>query len=127
MTKQREVNHLGGRPKLPPGEKKEYTYKTTVNTLEHTLIEAKRKLTGMEPAEFTREALKNITIVPRLDKEVLTQLRSLTGMGNNINQLAHEAHLCGYEIAAERDAQLSKEIVHLVHDIRTYIPKSKRQ
>ena len=45
-----------------------------------------------------------------LSQEMMDCFRKLAGMANNLNQLAHEAHIAGYEDVAAADRLLSEKI-----------------
>ena len=57
---------------------------------------ARARVAGLVCAEYARRALARSIVRARMTPEMLTLLRQLTGMANNLNQLARMAHVAGY-------------------------------
>ena len=62
---------------------------------ERLLIEGRARDAGMRISGWFRQAAKNAVVRPRLSKEEAGHLRVLSGMANNLNQLAKLAHKTG--------------------------------
>lgn len=52
-----------------------------------------------------------------LSQEMMDCFRKLAGMANNLNQLAHEAHIAGYEDVAAADRLLSEKIDEVLNKL----------
>ena len=48
-------------------------------------------------SEFVRRSIMNTTIVQRLTSELNAEIRKLSGMANNLNQIARKANALGYD------------------------------
>ena len=70
-------------------------------------------------AEYARRALARSIVRARLTPEMLTLLRQLTGMANNLNQLARMAHAAGYG----RDTATLAALVDRIDALLTRIDK----
>ena len=77
-------------------------------------------LTGLTMTEYQRQMLLNGQVVERVSTEQMELYRQLAGMGNNMNQLAHQANKYGYYKDAgmhhENAMQVSNLINQILHD-----------
>ena len=86
--------------KKQPGRPKKAIKKSNVIVVrltpaEYILIKNKAAEAGLKLSVWFRLAAKNAHIVPRLSTDEMSFLRSLSGMGNNLNQLTKLAHQQG--------------------------------
>ena len=96
----------GGRPKLAPTEKKKYSLPPVrLSTKDFHIVKAMAKHAGLSLTEYQRQMILNGKVVERVSPEHMAIYRQLAGIGNNQNQLAHQANTYGYE----QDAQLYHE------------------
>ena len=99
-------NNKGGRPKLALSEKKKYVLPPVrVDTSDFYTVKAMAKQAGLTLTEYQRQMILHGKVVERLSPEHMAIYRQLAGIGNNQNQLAHQANTYGYE----QDAQLYHE------------------
>ena len=99
-------NNKGGRPKLAPTEKKKYSLPPVrLSTNDFHIVKAMAKHAGLSLTEYQRQMILNGKVVERVSPEHMAIYRQLAGIGNNQNQLAHQANTYGYE----QDAQLYHE------------------
>lgn len=61
-------------------------------TLKRKALEAKVSL-----SEFVRDAIMKTSVVQRLTPEMHAEIRKLSGMANNLNQIARKANALGYD------------------------------
>lgn len=90
-----------GRPTKSAAEKKGYKVSLKMATEEYYSLKAKARLANMTASEYIRRAIKNSEIKQRLSPELLGYIRQLSGMANNINQIARKANAAGYSEAAK--------------------------
>ena len=97
---EKEKNRKGGAPKK--NIKRELDIRVRLNATERYLMDARAKTAGLKISDWVRAALKSAKVVPRLGKEELNILRTLTGMANNLNQLIKLAHTHGLLIVVSK-------------------------
>jgi hypothetical protein len=97
---EKEKNRKGGAPKKDI--KRELDIRVRLNATERYLMDTRAKTAGLKTSDWVRAALKRAKVVPRLGKEELNILRTLTGMANNLNQLTKLAHTHGLLIVASK-------------------------
>lgn len=100
--------HRGGRPKLPVRREREM--KIRLSNKEEFYIKTKAKQAGMQTSTWFRAAAQNAKIVPRLSVEDRGLLHMLTGMANNLNQLAKQANIGNLLLIARKCHELLSEI-----------------
>lgn len=87
----------GGRPKKLAGEKKNYKVTVKMSTVEYYTLKRKASEAKVSLSEFVRDAIMNTSVVQRLTPEMHAEIRKLSGMANNLNQIARKANTLGYD------------------------------
>jgi hypothetical protein len=100
--------YKGGRPKL--GVRREREMKIRLSNKEEFYIKTKAKKAGMQTSSWFRAAAQNAKIVPRLSDDDRALLHMLTGMANNLNQLAKQANMGNLLLIARKCLELLNEI-----------------
>ncbi|QGY46281.1 plasmid mobilization relaxosome protein MobC [Maribellus comscasis] len=85
-----------GRPAKKPSEKKGYKITVKMATEEYYSMKAKAGLVGINRSEFIRQCIRSTVIKQRLSPELMRHIRQLSGMANNVNQIARTANAAGY-------------------------------
>ena len=111
----------GGRPRLSKTEKKKFKLPPVrLGMLDYVTVKNRSKKARLTMTEYQRQMLLNGQIVERVSAEQMELYRQLAGMGNNINQLAHQANKYGYykdaEMYHENAMQVSNLINQILHD-----------
>ena len=81
----------GGRPKMNSAEKLKYRIPVKLCTKDYFALKAKATQAKMTPTEVARKAIIGCQILERLTPEQMNHIRILSGMGNNLNQIARKA------------------------------------
>lgn len=102
----RKNRNNDGRPKLALTEKKGYKVTVKFATAEYYSLKSKAKGAVMNLSLFIRTALQGSEVRERLSAEHLRHILQLTGMANNLNQIARKANAGGY-------ANTRSEYLHL--------------
>ncbi len=111
----------GGRPRLSKTEKKKFKLPPVrLGMLDYVTVKNRSKKAGLTMTEYQRQMLLNGQVVERVSTEQMELYRQLAGMGNNMNQLAHQANKYGYYKDAgmyhENAMQVSNLINQILHD-----------
>ena len=104
----------GGRPKLPDGQQRTHAVKVYFDEENYAKLLKRRKLTGKPLSSIVYELAVNGYVREPLSKELASCVRAMASMANNLNQLAHEAHLSGYAAVEERTRELSEKIARVL-------------
>ena len=65
-------------------------------TEEYYSLKAKARLAGINRSEFIRQCIRSVEVKQRLTPELMGHIRQLSGMANNVNQIARTANAAGY-------------------------------
>ena len=111
----------GGRPRLLNTEKKKYKLPPVrLGTVDYVTVKNRSKQVGLTLTEYQRQMVLHGQVVERVSAEQMELYRQLAGMGNNMNQLAHQANKYGYykdaEMYHENVMQVSNLINKIIHD-----------
>jgi len=120
MIKIKSMNAIkkGGRPAKKLGEKRRYTVSVKLDTREYLSLKTKANSAGITRSEFIRQSISRSVIRSRLTPELNTHIRKLSGMGNNLNQIARKANAGGYTNARSEYLYLADKIDNVIEDIR---------
>lgn len=85
----------GGRPRKKLSEKRSYSVLLKLNTMEHLTLKTKANKAGVNRSEFLRMLIAESEVKARVTPEQMSEIRQLTGMANNINQIARRLNTFG--------------------------------
>lgn len=105
-----QTPNKGGRPKKPESEQRLFPVKVYFEEQIYKKLLNKRKRTGKSLSTLVYELAVNGYVKEPISKEEASLLRSLAGMANNLNQIAHEAHIHHFSQMEERVQHLANEI-----------------
>jgi hypothetical protein len=105
----------GGRPKLSPAEKLKYRIAVNLCTKDFYALKAKAAQAEMTYTELARQAIVGCKIQQRLTPEQMDCIRKLSGMGNNLNQIARKANAEGYTNARSEYFYLADKIDNVIN------------
>lgn len=111
MIKNRNNN---GRPKKSSSDKKSFKLEVRLRMGEYYGVKGKARMADMIVSEFIRRALQNSTVKERLNSKHLHHISQLTGMANNLNQIAKRANAAGY-------SNVKLEVDRLVENVKSLI------
>ena len=67
-----------------------------INQAEENLLKAKAKKCGLNESEFLRSCIKGYKIKEQPTKEIREFIKQISGIANNINQIARVVNTIGY-------------------------------
>ena len=106
-----------GRPKLPKLEKKCHKVTVKFATAEYYSLKAKTRQAGVTVSEFIRLAIQNCSVKERLNPSHAKHISQLSGMANNLNQIAKRANQVGYLAVKQEHNSLIKGIDNVIKTI----------
>lgn len=105
----------GGRPAKRLAEKRKYKITIRVNTLEYYSLRERAKVANVCISEYIRECSLNGYVKERVSLETCSIIRQLSGMANNLNQIAHQANIQGYSSIATLNKERVEQIDFLIN------------
>ena len=92
----RKKNRPRGRPKISGVCKLSKAVTVKFSKIDYERLCRRSRQANLTLAEFLRVSAFEATITARHSAEETAVIRSLTGMANNLNQLAHKANAAGF-------------------------------
>lgn len=113
----RKNRNNNGRPRLPLAQKRDFRMSVKFTGDEYFALQEKARLAGISVSEFVRAAMRKCEVRERIKAPQLKHLLQLTGMANNLNQIARQANAAGY-LSVKRDCEtIAKSIDELLNSI----------
>lgn len=116
-----------GRPTKELAEKRSYMVSIKLDTREYYSLKAKADSARMSRSEYVRQCIAGSKIYPRLTPEMNDYIRKLSGMGNNLNQIARRANTEGYTNTRNEYFYLADKIDKVIEQIEDDSKNSKRK
>lgn len=105
-----------GRPQKETADKKGYKVTLKMATEEYYSLKAKSRMAGLTRSEYIRQCIQSSEVKQRSSPEIMNYIRQLSGMANNINQIAKKANASGY-------LEVHKNCVTAINDLDMLIKK----
>lgn len=113
-SKPKKKNSKGGRPKKPENELRLYPVKVYFDEANHRKLMNRSRRTGQPLSTIVYELAVNGYVREPFTREELSLLRSLSGMANNLNQLARQANTYGFQQMAIEVANVVRKVDDLL-------------
>ena len=112
-----ENRNTNGRPPKRPVKKKKYKITLKMATEEFYSLKAKARLAGITRSEYIRRCIAASIVRQRLSSELMSHLRQLSGMANNVNQIAHKANAMGYARVYQDNLVMTERLDNIIKRI----------
>ncbi len=109
--------NINGRPAKKPSEKKAYKVTLKMATEEYYSLKAKVGTAGVNRSEFIRRCIQSGVVKERLTPELVGYIRKLSGMANNINQIARTANAAGFLEVQKHLFSMTEQLDRLIKRI----------
>ena len=84
-----EQKNKGGRPTKTLSEKRKYQVLLRLNTMEYYTLLGKAREASITRTEFLRQLITKAEVKARIKPKEMQLIRTVSGMANNLNQIAH--------------------------------------
>ena len=108
-----EQKNKGGRPTKTLSEKRKYQVLLRLNTMEYYTLLGKAREASITRTEFLRRLIAKAEVKAHIKPEEMQLIRTVSGMANNINQIAHRLNTFGIS-ALNEDLNA---LTHLMHEL----------
>lgn len=109
--------NTGGRPAKEPAEKKGYKITVKMAIDEYGSLKAKALEANINQSEYIRQCIQASIVRQRITPELVNYIRQLSGMANNINQIAHKANAAGYPVVHKHCLYMNERLDNLISKI----------
>ena len=111
---QKKQKSKGGRPKKPEDKLRLYPVKVYFDETNYRKLVSRSRRTGQSLSTIVYELAVNGYVREPISQEVISLLRSVAGMANNLNQIAREAHVSRFLQVKERAMEAARRIDDLL-------------
>ncbi|MCW0483827.1 MobC family plasmid mobilization relaxosome protein [Gaoshiqia sediminis] len=112
------MKNKNGRPVKRLGEKMAYHINVKMGTIDYYTLKAKAREADVGFSECIRQLIRRGYVKQRLSPELHGHIRKLSGMANNLNQVARKANAAGYSDTRLEYLYLAGKIDNLLNQIR---------
>ncbi len=113
-----ESKKPGGRPKLASYQKRTRCFRVMFNENDYIYIQSKAEQAGLSVNEFCHQAAMDCQVSQRISPELVAAIRDLSGIANNVNQIAHQMHIHGLEAVCQHCITIITEISRIIAQIK---------
>lgn len=110
-NKSMEQKNKGGRPTKTLSEKRKYQVLLRLNTMEYYSLLGKAREASIPRTEFLRLLITNAEVKSRIKPEEMQLIRTVSGIANNLNQIAHRLNAFGIS-ALNEELNALKQLIH---------------
>ena len=105
---------LGGRPKLASYQKRTKCFRVMFTENAYIYIQSKAEQAGVSVNEFCHQAAMDCPVCQRISPEMASAIRDLSGIANNVNQIAHQMNAYGLETVKQQCFSIISEISRII-------------
>ena len=109
---------LGGRPKLASYQKRTKCFRVMFTENDYIYIQSKAEQAGLSVNEFCHQAAMDCQVCQRISPEMVSAIRDLSGIANNVNQIAHQMHIYGLETVKQQCFSIISEISRIITQVK---------
>ena len=116
---------LGGRPKLANYQKRTKCFRVMFTENDYIYIQSKAEQAGLSVNEFCHQAAMDCQVCQRISPEMVSAIRDLSGIANNVNQIAHQMHTSGLEAVKQQCFSIISEVGRIINQVKNNSHDSK--
>ena len=109
---------LGGRPKLASYQKRTKCFRVMFTENDYIYIQSKAEQAGLSGNEFCHQAAMDCQVCQRISPEMVSAIRDLSGIANNVNQIAHQMHTSGLEAVKQQCFSIISEVSRIITQVK---------
>ena len=109
---------LGGRPKLASYQKRTKCFRVMFTESDYIYIQSKAEQAGISVSEFCHHAAMGCKVGQRISPELVSAIRNLSGIANNVNQIAHQMNIYGLEAVKQQCFSIISEVSRIINQIK---------
>ena len=113
-----EQKNKGGRPTKTLSEKRRYQVLLRLNTMEYYTLLGKAREASITRTEFLRHLITKAEVKARITPGEMQLIRTVSGMANNLNQIAHRLNSFGISTLNEDLNALKVLIYELIKRLK---------
>ena len=113
-----ERNNKGGRPKLADYQKRTKMVRVRFCENDFIYLQSKAAKAGLSVGEYCHQAAMDNTVREMVSPELAKGIRDLSGIANNVNQMAHQMHVIGLDAVKAECIVIIAAISEIINRIK---------
>ena len=105
-------------PKLASYQKRTKCFRVMFTENDYIYIQSKAEQAGLSVNEFCHQAAMDCLVCQRISPEMVSAIRDLSGIANNVNQIAHQMHTYGLETVKQQCFSIISEISRIITQVK---------
>ncbi len=85
---------------------------------DYIYIQSKAQQAGLSVNEFCHQAAMDCEVGQRISPEMVSAIRDLSGIANNVNQIAHQMHIYGLEAVKQQCFSIISEVSRIITQVK---------
>lgn len=85
---------------------------------DYIYIQSKAQQAGLSVNEFCHQAAMGCEVGQRISPEMVSAIRDLSGIANNVNQIAHQMHIYGLEAVKQQCFSIISEVSRIITQVK---------
>ena len=111
-------DNKGGRPKLADYQKRTKLVRLMFCENDFIYVQSKAAKAGLSVSEYCHQAAMDNHIRETISPELAKQIRDLSGIANNVNQIAHQMHIGGLDAVKEQCLHIIAAISSIINQVK---------
>ena len=92
---------------------------------DYIYIQSKAEQAGLSVNEFCHQAAMDCQVCQRISPKMASAIRDLSGIANNVNQIAHQMHTYGLEAVKQQCFSIISEVNRIITQVKNNCHDSK--
>ena len=109
---------LGSRPKLASYQKRTKCFRVMFTENDYIYIQSKAEQAGLSVNEFCHQAAMDCQVCQRISPEIVSAIRDLSGIANNVNQIAHQMQIYGLKTVKQQCLSIILKVSRIITQVK---------
>lgn len=109
---------LGGCLKLANYQKRTKCFRVMFTENDYIYIQSKAEQARLSVNEFCHQAAMDCQVCQRISPEMVSAIRDLSGIANNVNQIAHQMQTYGLEAVKQQCFSIISEVSRIITQVK---------
>ena len=105
-------------PKVASYQKRTKCFRVMFTENDYIYIQSKAQQAGLSVNEFCHQAAMGCEVGQRISPEMMSAIRDLSGIANNVKQIAHQMHIYGLEAVKQQCFSIISEVSRIITQVK---------
>ena len=110
--------NLSRHPILTRYQKRNNYFRVMFTKTDYIYNQTEAEQAGLSVNEFCHQAAMDCQVCQRISPKMVSAIRDLSGIANNVNQIAHQMHIYGLETVKQQCFLIISEITRIITQVK---------